>query len=72
MLSAPHLLAYSTAKFAAVGFTEGLAASLAGSGVTASVVAPGLMRTGSHAAESSTVTVSASTPGSRPPHRCPS
>lgn len=50
MLSAPHLLAYSTAKFAAVGFTEGLAASLAGSGVTASVVAPGLMRTGSHAA----------------------
>ena len=48
MLSAPHLLAYSTAKFAAVGFTEGLAASLSGTGVTATVVAPGLMRTGSH------------------------
>lgn len=50
LLSAPHLLAYSTAKFAAVGYTEGLAASLGGSGVTATVVAPGLMRTGSHTA----------------------
>ncbi|MCS6711148.1 SDR family NAD(P)-dependent oxidoreductase [Brachybacterium sp. EF45031] len=50
LLSPPHLLAYSTAKFAAVGFTEGLAASLAGSGVTATVIVPGLMRTGSHRA----------------------
>jgi NAD(P)-dependent dehydrogenase (short-subunit alcohol dehydrogenase family) len=44
----PHLLAYSSAKFGAVGFGEGLAAELAGSGVTATVFAPGLMRTGGH------------------------
>lgn len=50
LLSAPHLLAYSTAKFAAVGYTEGLAASLSGTGVSATVIAPGLMRTGSHVA----------------------
>lgn len=52
LISAPHLWAYSTAKFAAVGYTEGLAASLAGSGVSATVVTPGLMRTGSHVAAS--------------------
>lgn len=50
MVSSPHLLAYSTAKFAAVGFTEGLAASLSGTGVSATVIVPGLMRTGSHTA----------------------
>lgn len=50
LLSAPHLWAYSTAKFAAVGYTEGLAASLGGTGVSATVVAPGLMRTGSQTA----------------------
>ncbi len=50
LVSAPHLLAYSTAKFAAVGYTEGLAASLSGSGVSATVITPGLMRTGSHTA----------------------
>lgn len=50
IVSSPHLLAYSTAKFAAVGFTEGLASSLVGTGVTATVIAPGLMRTGSHTA----------------------
>jgi len=48
MVSPPHLLPYSTAKFAAVGFSEGLAAALSGSGVTATTVVPGLMRTGSH------------------------
>lgn len=48
LVSVPHLLPYSTAKFAAVGFTNGLRAELAGSGVTATTVAPGLMRTGSH------------------------
>lgn len=48
MVSAPHLLPYSTAKFAAVGFTDGLAAELAGTGVTATTIVPGLMRTGSH------------------------
>ncbi|MFP5283062.1 MAG: SDR family NAD(P)-dependent oxidoreductase, partial [Actinomycetes bacterium] len=48
LVSVPHLLPYSTAKFGAVGFTSGLRAELAGSGVTVTTVAPGLMRTGSH------------------------
>ncbi len=46
-VAAPHLLPYVTAKFGAVGFTEGLAAELAGTGVTATTLVPGLMRTGS-------------------------
>jgi short-subunit dehydrogenase len=48
MVSVPHLLPYSTAKFAAVGFSQGLSAELAGSGVTATTIVPGLMRTGGH------------------------
>ena len=44
----PHLLPYSTAKFGAVGFSEGLTAELAGTGITATTIVPGLMRTGSH------------------------
>lgn len=48
MVSPPHLLPYATAKFAAVGFADGLAAELAGTGITATAVIPGLMRTGSH------------------------
>lgn len=48
IVSPPHLLPYATAKFGAVGFSEGLAAALAGTGVTATTVVPGLMRTGSH------------------------
>ena len=48
LVSVPHLLPYSTAKFGAVGFTEGLAASLSGTGVTATCIDPGLLRTGSH------------------------
>ncbi len=48
LVSVPHLLPYSSAKFAAVGFSEGLRAELAGSGVTVTTIAPGLMRTGSH------------------------
>jgi NAD(P)-dependent dehydrogenase (short-subunit alcohol dehydrogenase family) len=47
-LSVPHLLPYSVAKFAAVGFSEGLRAELAGSGVRVVTVVPGLMRTGSY------------------------
>jgi NAD(P)-dependent dehydrogenase (short-subunit alcohol dehydrogenase family) len=47
-ISAPHLLPYNCAKFAAVGLSEGLRAELAGSGVTVTTVVPGLMRTGSH------------------------
>ena len=48
MVSPPHLLPYATAKFAAVGFSDGLAAGLSGTGVTATTVVPGLMRTGGH------------------------
>ena len=47
-VSVPHLLPYSAAKFAAVGFSQGLAAELAGTGITVTTIVPGLMRTGSH------------------------
>lgn len=47
-VSVPHLLSYSSAKFAAVGFSEGLRAELAQDGIWVTTVAPGLMRTGSH------------------------
>jgi NAD(P)-dependent dehydrogenase (short-subunit alcohol dehydrogenase family) len=47
-IAVPHLLPYSAAKFAAVGFSEGLRAELQGSGVLVTTVVPGLMRTGSH------------------------
>ncbi|HLG70779.1 MAG TPA: SDR family oxidoreductase [Chloroflexota bacterium] len=47
-VSVPHLLPYSAAKFAAVGFSEGLTAELAQYGVKVTTVAPGLMRTGSY------------------------
>lgn len=46
-LAVPHLLPYSCAKFAAVGFSEGLHAEVAKDGVRVVTVAPGLMRTGS-------------------------
>lgn len=45
----PHLLPYSTGKFAAVGFSEGLAAEVAKDGIVVTTVVPGLMRTGSPA-----------------------
>ncbi|MDQ6637072.1 MAG: SDR family NAD(P)-dependent oxidoreductase [Candidatus Dormibacteraeota bacterium] len=47
-ISVPHLSAYSTAKFAAAGFSEGLHAELAHEGIAVTTVVPGLMRTGSH------------------------
>jgi short-subunit dehydrogenase len=46
-ISVPWLLPYNAAKFAAVGFSEGLRAELAGTGVKVTTVVPGLMRTGS-------------------------
>ncbi len=46
-ISVPHLLSYSTAKFAVVGFSEGLRAELAREGIRVTTVVPGLMRTGS-------------------------
>ena len=44
----PHLSPYTSAKFAAVGFSEGLRAELAGTGVTVTTIVPGLMRNGSY------------------------
>jgi short-subunit dehydrogenase len=46
-LGIPHLLPYSASKFAAVGFSQGLRAELAGEGIKVITVCPGLMRTGS-------------------------
>jgi short-subunit dehydrogenase len=46
-VAAPHLLPYDCAKFAALGFSEGLRAELAREGVSVTTVIPGLMRTGS-------------------------
>ena len=45
-ISVPHLLPYSASKFALCGFSEGLRAELAGSGIFVTTVIPGLMRTG--------------------------
>lgn len=44
---APHLLPYDAAKFAAVGFSEGIRAELAKDGIAVTTIVPGLMRTGS-------------------------
>ncbi|MDQ6670690.1 MAG: SDR family oxidoreductase [Chloroflexota bacterium] len=47
-ISVPHLGPYSAAKFAAVGFSEGLNVELGAAGIHVLTVVPGLMRTGSH------------------------
>jgi NAD(P)-dependent dehydrogenase (short-subunit alcohol dehydrogenase family) len=47
-LAVPHLAPYSASKFAAVGFSEGLAAESARHGISVTTVLPGVMRTGSH------------------------
>jgi short-subunit dehydrogenase len=71
-VAVPHLLPYDCAKFAAVGFSEGLRAELARAGVSVTTIVPGLMRTGSHqfaefrgkpAAEHAWFGLAASTPG---------
>ena len=46
-ISVPHLLPYSTSKFALVGFSEGLRGALVRDGIYVTTVCPGLMRTGS-------------------------
>ena len=48
MVAVPHLLPYSTSKFALVGLSDGLRAELAPYGIRVTTVVPGLMRTGSH------------------------
>jgi hypothetical protein len=45
----PHLIPYACAKFAAMGFSEGMRAELAKDHIQVTTVVPGLMRTGSHA-----------------------
>jgi short-subunit dehydrogenase len=71
-VSVPHLLPYNCAKFAAVGFSEGLRAELRGKGVQVTTIVPGLMRTGSylnamfkgkHEQESAWFSLGASLPG---------
>lgn len=47
-ISVPHLLPYSTAKFAAVGFSEGMAVELRKDNIYVTTVVPWLMRTGSY------------------------
>ena len=49
-IPAPRLLPYIAAEFAAAGFSQGLRAELAGTGVSVTTVLPGLVRTGSHTA----------------------
>ncbi len=47
-VSIPHLLPYSCAKFAFVGFSSGLSAELKSRGIHVLTVVPGLLRTGSY------------------------
>lgn len=47
-VSIPHLLPYSAAKFAAVGYSEGITAELRRHNIFVSTIIPGLMRTGSY------------------------
>jgi NAD(P)-dependent dehydrogenase (short-subunit alcohol dehydrogenase family) len=46
-IAVPHMLPYTAAKFALVGFSEGLHAELRHKGIRVTTVCPGLMRTGS-------------------------
>ena len=46
-VAVPHLLPYDCAKFAVVGFSEGVRAEVARQGISVTTVVPGLMRTGS-------------------------
>jgi NAD(P)-dependent dehydrogenase (short-subunit alcohol dehydrogenase family) len=48
VVAIPHLIPYSTAKFAMTGLSDGLRAELAKDGILVTTVVPGLMRTGSH------------------------
>ncbi|MEY2930754.1 MAG: hypothetical protein RL033_1503 [Pseudomonadota bacterium] len=47
LISVPHLLPYSTSKFALTGFSLGLGLELRKRGIRVTTVCPGLMRTGS-------------------------
>jgi NAD(P)-dependent dehydrogenase (short-subunit alcohol dehydrogenase family) len=45
-MAVPHMLPYTTAKFALVGFSEGLHAEMRSHNILVTTVCPGLMRTG--------------------------
>src|SRR5207248_4719313 len=47
-ISVPHMLPYSGAKFATVGFSEGLHEEVARDGISVTTVIPWLMRTGGY------------------------
>jgi NAD(P)-dependent dehydrogenase (short-subunit alcohol dehydrogenase family) len=47
-VAVPHLVPYTTSKFALVGFSDGMRAELARENIIVTTVCPGLMRTGSH------------------------
>jgi NAD(P)-dependent dehydrogenase (short-subunit alcohol dehydrogenase family) len=47
VMAMPHLLPYSSAKFATVGFSQGLRSEVSQYGILVTTVIPGLMRTGS-------------------------
>lgn len=46
-VAVPHMLTYSTSKFALVGYSEGLRAELQKNGIYVTTICPGLIRTGS-------------------------
>lgn len=48
ILALPHMIPYSSAKFAVVGLSQGLHAELKSSGIKVTTIVPGLMRTGSY------------------------
>lgn len=47
-VAVPHLVPYSTSKFALVGLSDGMRAELAKDNIKVSTICPGLMRAGSH------------------------
>lgn len=47
-VAVPHLVPYTTSKFALVGLSDGMRAELAKDKIVVTTVCPGLMRTGSH------------------------
>jgi NAD(P)-dependent dehydrogenase (short-subunit alcohol dehydrogenase family) len=47
-LGLPHLLPYSTAKFALTGFSASLRGEVAKDGISVTTITPGLLRTGAH------------------------
>jgi short-subunit dehydrogenase len=71
-IAVPHLLSYTTSKFALAGFSQGLRLELAKHGIRVTTVYPSLMRTGSprnaefkgkHAAEYAWFILADSLPG---------